>query len=253
MLKISIICLCIAFSFGLFAAEVEEYIQQGDKLYEKFDNVAALKYYNKAYEEAPNNFEVLLKITRTYNDAGEQFKEMRQRDKAEPYIRKGLKYAQEFQKKFPDSAQAYAYLALSYGNLAMYLGDKEKIKFAKKIEENAKKSIKMNPNDFLPYIVLGIYYRELASLSWLERFFANTFFGDVPDGTYEDSERMFKKALQLRPDMVIALYQLSKTYRELDRENDERKLLNKLLSLKNENFRDVFAKEKAKRRLEDLS
>jgi hypothetical protein len=104
----------------------------------------------------------------------------------------------------------------------------------------------------MPYIILGIYYRELASLSWLERTFANAFFGGVPEGSLEDSEKMFRKALAINQGIVVAVYQLSKTYREMNRKKDEEALLKKVLTMKELNFRDKFAKEKSKRRLEQI-
>jgi tetratricopeptide (TPR) repeat protein len=250
MIKISFLLLVVLFlSSVVYANDLSTYIDEGDKLHEKYDNVNALKQYEKAYNLDPNNYEALFKVTRTYNDAAEHYKEERNFEEAEKYINTGIKFAEEFQKKFPDSAAAYAYLALSYGNLAMYMGNKDRIKLAKKIEENAKKSIALNPNEYLPYVILGIYYRELASLNWVERLLANTFFGEVPKGTYEDSERMLKKALQFEPDMIVAHFQLARTYRRMERENDVKRLLQKVINLPERNFRDVYSKQKAKRML----
>jgi tetratricopeptide (TPR) repeat protein len=104
----------------------------------------------------------------------------------------------------------------------------------------------------MPFIILGIYYRELSSLSWIERTFANTFFGGVPQGSLEDSEQMLKKALAINPNIVVAVYQLSKTYREMNRNKEEEALLRKVLTMKELNFRDKFAKEKSKKRLEQI-
>lgn len=242
----------VIFAGMLKANSYSELIEEGDSYYKKFDNIGALKKYEQAYKLAPDNYDVLLRLTRTYNDAGEELKELHKRDQAEGYITKGVKFAELFKKKFPDSASVYAYLALSYGNMAMYVGGKEKITYANKIKDNASKAQRMNPDDYLPYIILGIYNREVAGLSWLERAFANTFFGDVPDGSYEESEKMFYAALKLKPGMIVATYQLSKTYRELENEKKEKELLNQVLKLPMLDFRDKFAKEKAKSRLAEL-
>jgi tetratricopeptide (TPR) repeat protein len=99
---------------------------------------------------------------------------------------------------------------------------------------------------------MGIYYRELARLSWFERAFANTFFGKVPDGSFEDSIEMFNKALMINNNMIVATYQLSKTYRALGSEKKEVELLKKVIKLPERNFRDKFAKRKAERRLGKL-
>jgi tetratricopeptide (TPR) repeat protein len=101
-------------------------------------------------------------------------------------------------------------------------------------------------------VVLGIYYREIASLNWIERTFANTFFGSLPSGSYEDSERYFKKALSIDSDMIVAVYNLSKTYKAMGRISEEKSLLNKVQVMQVRNFRDTFAKEKAKKRLNQM-
>jgi len=235
-----------------FSSDYETYLKKGDEFHKKFDNINATINYEKAYELSPGNYEVLLKLTSSYNDVGEEYVELRKRDEAQKYIEKAVHYAEIFHKKYPDSADVYCYLAMSYGNLAMYRGSKEKIKLAKVVEENAKKSLKLNPDLYVSLIVLGIYNREVANLGFFERFFANTFFGDVPDGSFEESIAMFNKALKIIPNSIVPSYQLAKTYRYMGEEEKEIELLKRLLNYKIKDFRDKFAISKTKRRLENL-
>jgi tetratricopeptide (TPR) repeat protein len=252
-LRAGIIVFLLMISTGFAFAAAEDFVTEGDYFYEKFDNLKALEKYEKAYSLDPDNYDVLLRLARTYNDAGEEFYEMRKMEEAESYINKGVKFAELFKNKFPDSAAAYTYMAMAYGNLALFKGGNEKVKLAKKIEENAKRALNMDPDNHVNYIILGIYNRELASLSWLERAFANTFFGSVPQGSYEESERLLRQALKIDPDMIVATYQLAKTYRKMDKEQQELQMLKKVTSMKQRDFRDKFAKAKAKRRVEELS
>ncbi len=141
---------------------------------------------------------------------------------------------------------------MSYGNQALYEGGKGKIKLAYKIEDNAKKSLQLNPDQYLSYVILGIYYRQIADLSWFERMFANTFFGDVPEGTFEQSVDMFKKALKVRPQTIVASYQLALTYEAMGEKSKEEKLLKELIDYPRKNFRDKFAIKKARKRLSNL-
>lgn len=89
-------------------------------------------------------------------------------------------------------------------------------------------------------------------MTWFERLFANIFFGDVPEGSFEDSEKMMLKALELQPGIVIAAFHLSLTYKEMDEEEKEITMLKKVIELPKANFRDTFAKRKAKERLKNL-
>jgi hypothetical protein len=75
----------------------------------------------------------------------------------------------------------------------------------------------------------------------------------VPSGSYEESELMLKKALSFDQNMIVANYQLAKTYRQMNRKPEETALLQKVLMLPIRDFRDKFAKEKANKRLSSIS
>ena len=233
-------------------SDYKSLLKEGDAYSKKFDNYNAVKKYEQAYSLAQDDFEVLCKLSKGYNDLGEELVNLQKKSEAEDIINKAVKSAEKLQKKYPNSGLTYTYLAWSYGNLAMFKGGKEKIKYTNKIGENGKRALKMNPNDPIPYLIMGIYYRELASLNWVERTFANTFLGHVPEGSYEESEKMFKKALQLNPNAITVMFNLSKTYNKMDRKKEEETLLHKLLKTENNDFRDKYSKIKAQKMLADL-
>jgi len=254
MIYKTIILLMITTCSYIFSADgYKEYITKGDSLYKLFNFEEALVQFNKAYEISPNDFSVLLKLTGIYNDLGEEYYEQRNEEKSEVAVNKALDFALKLRENYPDSAKVYSYLAWSYGNVALYKGGNEKVKLAHEIKNNAEESIRRDPNEYLPYIILGIYHRQIASLSWLERLFANTFFGDVPDGSFEESERYLLKALELEPGIVIATFHLSLVYREIDDEQKEISTLKKILELPERDFRDKYAKKKSKLRLKELT
>ncbi len=230
----------------------DELIAKGDSLYARSDMQTALDYYEQAYGIDSSDYYLLLKLTRVCNDLGEYYYELRDEESSEKIVYEGVDFAERFYSLYPDSAKVYAYLAWSYGNQALFEGGKEKIKLAHKIKDNATIAISMDSTDYLPYVILGIYNRQIGALSWFERFFANTFFGDVPEGSFEESEKMMLKALELQPGLVIAAFHLSLTYKEMGEEEKEIEMLKKVLEMPNLNFRDTHAKRKAKERLEDL-
>ena len=237
---------------SLPSGTAKEYLKTGDVFFNHFDNWNALKYYEKAYEADPNSYESISKLTRGYNDLGEELLLQRKKPEAEPYINKAVELADTLLKKFPDSAESYSYKAMCLGNYALFKGGKEKVKLAIRIENNAKTALKMDPKQLLPYIILGMYYREVAGLSWVEKLFANTFFGKLPDGNYDESIQMFDKALEINPDIIITQYQLSKTYRQLGNEKKEIECLRQVLKLPQSNFRDKYLIIKTKKRLGTL-
>ena len=230
----------------------DELIAKGDSLYAQSDMQTALDYYEQAYGIDSSDYYLLLKLTRVCNDLGEYYYELRDEESSEKVVYEGVDFTERFSSLYPDSAKVYSYLAWSYGNQALFEGGKEKIKLAHKIKDNATIAISMDSTDYLPYVILGIYNRQIGALSWFERLFANTFFGDVPEGSFEDSEKMMLKALELQPGLVIAAFHLSLTYKEMGEEEKEIEMLKKVLELPNLNFRDTYAKRKAQERLDDL-
>lgn len=230
----------------------DELISKGDSLYSQSDMQYALDYYEQAYSIDSSDYYLLYKLTRVCNDLGEYYYELHDEELSEKVVYEGVDFAERFSSLYPDSAKVYTYLAWSYGNQALFEGGKEKIKLAHKIKDNATKAISMDSTDYLPYLILGIYNRQIGALGWFERLFANTFFGDVPEGSFEESEKLMLKALELQPGIVIATFHLSLTYKEMGEEEKEIEMLKKVIELPNLNFRDTFAKQKSEERLKDL-
>jgi tetratricopeptide (TPR) repeat protein len=252
MFRCIIIFLILVLSSFLYSQSITDLITMGDNYYKIFDLNNAAKYFDEAYNISPENYYTILKVTRIYNDLGEDFNEKGDENNAEKSFNTALKFAKIFTAKYPDSAKVYSLLAMSYGNLALFKGGNEKLKMAYLIRDNAIKSIKMDSADYLPYIVLSIYNRQVASLNWFERTFANTFFGKVPEGSLGESERLMLKVLNIQSGIITAMYQLSLTYKEMDNEKKEIEWLKKIIESPVKDFRDKYAKHKAKIRLSEL-
>jgi tetratricopeptide (TPR) repeat protein len=249
-----IILMFLTASFN-FATEpgFKELLKKGDEAYDNFNNISAIEYYEKAYKLDSDNYDILLRLAKAYNSTADELFITRQKDKADPYIVKAVYYSELLQEKFPDSAASYAYLSMAYGTQAQVLGNRERIKMAKKVEENSLKAIEISPDFYLPYVILGIYYREIAKLSWIERTFANAFFGKVPEGSFEDSEKMLKRALAIDPDLMIAAVSLARTYRAKGDKKMEKIYLEKAVKMPVRDFRDKHYLPFMKKRLEELN
>ena len=83
-----------------YSSELDSIIEKGDKYYNDFSNLGALKEYTKAYGLDPENFEVLMKITRAYNDVGEDYKEQGSVE-SEGYFIKAFEHSEIMKNYFP--------------------------------------------------------------------------------------------------------------------------------------------------------
>ena len=245
-------------STHLYANECQTLIEMGDKYYEQFDNFKALKDYEEAYKICPESHEVLFKLTRAYNDVGEDLEMTAESDgsksgEVEGYFENAIKYAKLLLDKFPDEATTYFLLAASYGNLGLFKGGKEKLILGRDVEEYAKKAIEIDPNFDQAYVVLGIYYREVASLNGLKKVYAESFLGGLPGRTLEDSQRVLSKALELSPKSPYVHYDLARTYEKLGEKEKAIEHYNKVVALPAVDHDDVRKKSLAQNEVKKLN
>jgi len=174
----------------------------------KFDNVKALEEYRKAAALDPGNAEVQAWLIQSLVDNGEDL----ENKESEKFYLEAVDRSQKFVEAHPDSALGFYLLALSTGKLALFKGGKEKVKLSRAVEQAALKSLELDDRQFKAHLLLGIYYRELANLSWVLKAFANTFFGGLPKGSNEDSIAELNRSLEIYPDYVRTHYEIGKTY-----------------------------------------
>ncbi|MCD4779047.1 MAG: tetratricopeptide repeat protein [Candidatus Omnitrophica bacterium] len=244
-----IFSLSIFLSTAVFANPLaDQNLQKGDQYYVKHDNRKALESYMQAYAINPTQYEALMKLTRAYNDIGEDLNN----NQSKEYYEKAVRYAELLQRQFPKKAEPYYLLSASYGNLALFRGGKEKVKLSRKVENNAKKAIELDPDYGLAYMVLGVYYREVANLNWVLKAFAKTFLGGLPEGTNQDSESMFVKALHLKPDSIFAHYELGLTYEKMKNKQKAIEYYKKTMALPLSDHNDKLKVQQAQLRLNQL-
>ncbi len=209
-------------SVQLAAQDVQTLIRQGDEYYEQLDNAKALAEYEKAHQLVPDDFDVLMRLTRSCNNVGEDIDS----DDSKPYFERAVEYAETMLEKYPDNAETHYFLSVSYGNLAMFTGGKTKVKLSRNVKEHAEKAIELDPDHAESYVVLGIYYREIANLNRVLKAFAKVFFGGLPGGSNEDAERSLLKALEPKPGYINAHFQLAKTYEKMSQRQSDCALRN---------------------------
>ena len=132
----------------LHAENSDHLISIGDSYHSKFKNIDALKYYQFAYEQGPENFEILKKLTLTANDCGEDLVETDE-IRAKDYFALSVKYAELTKSKYPEETDIYLLLGVSYGNSSRYASGKSRVKLARDVEKNFRKMLELRP-DYAP-------------------------------------------------------------------------------------------------------
>lgn len=100
----------------------------------------------------------------------------------------------------------------SVGRMAPHVGTKERIKFGHEFKEHRDIAVAIESNDQLMHHMYGRWCYEVASLSYIERKIAETFFAKPPTATYQEALESLLKAHELKSEWVCNHLWIAKTY-----------------------------------------
>ncbi|MGQ9800470.1 MAG: hypothetical protein ACUVRL_02215 [Candidatus Saccharicenans sp.] len=254
----TILILVIGFSLlaGLALAQTaQEFLKSGDEYYDKWKDQKALDEYLKALEIEPKNYEVLWKVSRGYVDVADLMtgpgKEI-EKQKFEMY-RNAEKYARQAIAANPNDTWGHFYLSAALGKKVLMLGKKEQIDASKDVKKAVDKAIELDPNNDLAYHALGRWHRRMAEIGGAKRALGSLIYGSIPKGSFEESEKWLKKAVELKPDFINHHLELGRTYVALKKYDLASQEFNKCLELPEASAKDKHYKEEARAELADLA
>ena len=103
-------------------SDITEALAAGDAHYAAFDNVAAISDYEAARSLASDDFEVLWRLTRTYNDLAQD--QMAEGDSrvAEETFGIAVAFGEQLVDAYPNRPESHFFLAAAMGQLALFKG-----------------------------------------------------------------------------------------------------------------------------------
>lgn len=207
MVTLLLVCLLI----NAPALGQRSFEEVGDSLYAHFENVGALEAYSKARTATPT-LSVLFKTAVAANEIAQDLEAEGRRDEAEEMYRVAIDHAEKLRDAYPEQAASWFILAATNGKMAQFSGGRDKVKIGRAVEEYYTRAITLDSTYALAYMVAGIFNREVAQLSWIQKLAARALFGGVPDGSLEQSQAYLEKALKLDNTLLIAHFELAQTY-----------------------------------------
>jgi len=215
------------FSAGL--APCVAWIDSGDFSYAVFNNFKALDFYGRAYRLCPHTYGALMKTTRALVDAGEDAGEKG----SDAFYREAMRLTDTLRLYFPDSAQSYFLKSVAAANLFDFISGKKKLELASVVRTNAEKSIELSPTFAPAYIVLGSYYRRIATANSFQKMLARIVYGKIPTGTLQDSRRTLQAALRLSPENIYGSLELAQTFIVMGEKEEAVNLLERIPGMPN--------------------
>ncbi|MCZ7556368.1 MAG: hypothetical protein M5R41_08205 [Bacteroidia bacterium] len=243
--------LLILLSAGvLHAQSVEMLIARGDSADKTLDLTSALRWYQNAERMEPRNAEVLWRLSKV---TGAMAMRTRDEKRAETLFKRALGYAERAVGSDPNNSMAQVSLAISNGQLAVIAPASEKLELSKKIRDHSQRALELNGSNYLAMLVLGIWNREVATLSWFLKLTMKVVYGDVPEASLEESRRLLAKAVELEPGVIMTQVEYAKTLIELDETRGAVTHLRRALSLPKRDVGDEKLIDEARELLRKLT
>ncbi len=250
MKKILFIATLLVLASSTFAQTANELVAEGKKLVSQFKQKDALDKFEAAITKDGANVEALHNASFMLSQLGEKQKEIAGK---KTYFEKAREYAQRAIKANDKEDEAHFVYAVALGKLSLISGSEEKLKNAKLIKSEAERTIQLNPKHAGAYHILGRLNREIANMSSIKIMAAKSLYGGVPEGcSFENAEKYFDKAMELRPNYILYHYDAAVNYEYMDKDDKAKALLQKAITLPMQVPEDPFRVNDCKKLLASL-
>ncbi|MGZ5479407.1 MAG: tetratricopeptide repeat protein [Candidatus Aminicenantales bacterium] len=236
------------------AQTAAEHISEGDAAYSKFDDQAALAHYQAALALEPANYVALWKASRALVDIADVIpatdKDVEERQKK--MYTDAVALARKAVAANPNDTWGHFQLAASNGKRLLLLGKKEQIAASKEVKAEINKALELDPTNHLAYHALGRWHRRMDEIGGAKRFFGGILYGSIPKGSYAESEKNLRKAIELHPEYVNHYLELGRTLVALKKYDEAAQSFQKAIDLPKTTSKDDVLKAEAKTELAKL-
>lgn len=220
------------------------HVSLGDKEYVAMNAAAALRHYQAAFADDPNNYEALWKASRSAVDLGSYEKNDEMRG---VYYRNAEAYGRRAVAANPSDAEGHFSLARALGKNALSLGPKARIKYAGDVRAQALECLKIKPKHPGCLHVMGMWNAEVMRLSGFTRMMAKNFLGGKVFGTasWPEAKRYMEESVANEPDRIVHRVDLAGVYRDTGDKARARAEYEAVMKLPNADFNDRHYKAEA--------
>jgi len=236
------------------AQTAAEHIQAGDAAYAAFDDAKALEHYQAVLALEPGNFEALWKASRAMVDIADVIpatdKDVKARQ--QKYYTDATALARKAVAANASDTWGHFQLAAANGKRLLMLGKKEQINASKEVRAEIDKAIELDGTNHLAWHALGRWHRRMDEIGGAKRFFGSIVYGSIPKGSFEESEKALRKAIDLHPEYVNHYLELGRTLLALKKTDEAAQSFQTALDLPKTTSKDDVLKAEAKAELDKL-
>jgi tetratricopeptide (TPR) repeat protein len=224
-LLILLVTLALALEGRALDPRAEALIARGDAEAKAEHTQAALELFLQAEPLAPKDVPLLLRIAREYSERVDEL------DTKEPAL-KSLDYAKRALALDPKNAKAHLSVAVAYGKLTDYVGNKTKLEYSRILKEETEKSIALDPKDGFAWYILGRWHYGVANVNGVLKLLSRIVYGGLPPASNEEAARCLAKAVELSPKELSYHSALARAYTTLGKIEEAKKEWRAVLTLK---------------------
>jgi hypothetical protein len=237
-----IICFLLTSVSPLQSQDIHGLIREADRLESIPDEKAAFSKFKVVLKLDPTNLYALTKCSELCSRIGARQPDPKSRDS---YYEAAVIYAKNAMKLYPQSDEPYVVMGIAIGRTSLVKSGREKISAAKEIKQYAEMALKINPNNFKAWHILGKWNYEVSGLSMMERAAAKVFYGGLPHASLKTSIAAYEKARSLNANFLLNYLELAKAYKRNDEKQKAIALLRALLPLPSQTEDDPRIKKEA--------
>jgi tetratricopeptide (TPR) repeat protein len=125
-----------------------------------------------------------------------------------------------------NASNAHAHLAKAVveGRMALDAGTRERVQRSRLVKKHADRAIELDSTLDGAYHTRARWNREVSDLNFFERAVVKTVYGGLPESSFEQAVRDFKRAIELHDERFHRL-ELGKTYIKMDQPDKAREQL----------------------------
>lgn len=223
----------------LFSQDINQLLKEAQYQESLFHENEAFLRYADILKKEPNNLVALWKCSELSSRIG-----ARQADKERkrPYFLAAKNYATAAMRVNPNSTDANYAMSLALGRVSLLAGTRERVMLAKDVKYYAENAIRLDPNNFRAYHILGRWNYEVSNLNLAEKSFARLFYGKLPSASLAEAIMDFEKSRSLNPGFLLNYLELARSYHRMDEDKKAINNLRILLALPNMMYDDTRAK-----------
>ena len=228
------------------------HVALGDSAHARMKPAEALAHYKEAIAANPYNYEALWKASRDAVDLGEFEPD---KAKQKEYFAEGERYARSAVAVKPNGVDGHFQVARSLGRVALSLGKKQRVRYAKEVRLHGLEALKYDSLHAGALHVMGVWNAEVMRLSGFSRFMAKNFLGgDVfREASWKDARRYMEKSVEVDPHRLVHHLDLGKIYADTDDKEKAREQFQIVIDGRATDYNDQFYKKDAERQLAQLS